>query len=79
MELVSTLSLRSHETSRLQNIDVLRDRLASRTHAVLGSEPSAELEQRLPISFGELIEDRPACGIGDRFEHVPHESMLGKY
>ena len=52
---------------------MLRDGLSGRTHAVLCGEPGAEFEQRLSVSFRELVEDRSACGIGERLEHVPHD------
>ena len=73
MELVATLPPCSHETSRLEDVDVLGDRLSGRTHPVLRREPGAELEQRLSVALHELIEDRSACGIGQCLEDVSHE------
>ena len=79
MELVATLPPCADETGGLEDVDVLRDRLSGRTHAVLRGEPAAELEQRLPVSIRELVEDRPPCGISERFEYVSHDvSTLGK-
>src|SRR5688500_17839941 len=72
MELVATLPLRSHETGGLEDVDVLGNRLSSRTHAVLRGEPGAEFEQCLAVSFRQLVEDRPARGIGECFEYVSH-------
>jgi hypothetical protein len=78
MELVTTLSFRFHEASRLKDVHVLRDRLSGRAHAVLGGEPGTELEQRLSVSFRELVEDRAACGIRQCLEHVSHAATLCK-
>ncbi len=76
MELVATLPSRSHEARRLEDVEVLRDRLSGRTQAVLRGEPGADLEQRLPVPFRELVEDRAACGIGECFEHVTQDAHL---
>ena len=79
MELVATLPPRADETRGLEDVNVLRDRLSRRTHAVLRREPGAELEKRLPVSVGELVEDRSTCGIGECLEYVSHDAgILGK-
>jgi hypothetical protein len=78
VELVPTLPACCHETGGLEDVNVLRDRLSGRTHAVLGREPGAEFEQGLSVSFRELVEDGPACGIGECLEHVSHNSTIGK-
>jgi hypothetical protein len=46
--------------------------------AVLRGESGAELEQRLSVSFVELVEDRTACGIGECLEDVSHNATIGK-
>ncbi|HZA79538.1 MAG TPA: hypothetical protein VE623_24440 [Acidimicrobiales bacterium] len=80
MELVATLSFRAHQTSGLENVEMLRDRLPGRPEAVLGCEPSAQLEQGLPVAFGEFVEDRTPCGIGECLEDVSHtDATIGKY
>lgn len=57
VELVPTLASGPDETCRLQHVEVLRDRLARRTDPVLGYQPCAELEQRLPVALSEFVED----------------------
>jgi hypothetical protein len=74
MELVATLPPRSHESSGLEDVDVLRDRLSGGTHAVLCGQARAEFEQCLSVSVRELVEDRAACGIGECLENVSHDS-----
>src|SRR4051812_10540372 len=78
MEFVATFTPRSHQTGGLENIDVLRDRLPGRTHAVLCREPGAQFVQGLSVSLLELVEDRPAGGIGECLEHVSHLLTIGK-
>ena len=73
MELVATLAPRRHQPSSLKHVEVLGDRLPCRTQAVLGGETGAQLEECLPVPFGQLIQDGPAGGFGECLEHVSHD------
>jgi hypothetical protein len=46
---------------------------------VLRAEPGADLEQRLTVAIGELVEDRAPSGIRQRLEDVSHAATIGKY
>lgn len=70
MELVSALAPAAYETSRLQHLQVLRDRLSRQPELVLHREPGAELEQRLAVSILELVENRSPRGRRKRVEHI---------
>lgn len=78
MELVAALSPGRHEPGALQNIDVLRNRLPGGAHAVFGGEPATQLEQRLPVSLRQLVENRAAGGISQGPEHISHTLTIGK-
>jgi hypothetical protein len=45
---------------------------------MLHREPAAQLEQCLPVAIGELVEDVPPRGVGQRLEDITHEPMIGK-
>ena len=58
--------------------EVLGDRLSGQAEAVVGGEPGAQLEERLPVTAGQLVQDRSAGGIGQRLEDVTHGVTIGK-
>ena len=70
MELVSAFALAAHETSRLQHLEVLRDRLSRHPEFVLHREPGAQLEQRLAVSIVQLVENRPSRRRRERVEDI---------
>src|SRR5215218_5519430 len=72
VELVPALPPGPHQPRRLQDVEVLGDRLPRRAQPVLGREPGAELEQRLPVPLAELVEDRPPGRVGERPVHVAY-------
>ena len=72
VELVSALPPRLDQSGVDQKLDVLGNRLARRDHIVLEGEPGAELEQRLVISVGQLVEDRATRRVREGFEDIPH-------
>ena len=79
MELVPALSTAGHEACALEHVEVLRDRLAGRTHVVLHRQTCADLEKSLAVSGAELIEDRPPGGICQGLEDVTQTlTMIGK-
>jgi len=57
---------------------VLRDRLAGGAHPMLHGESRAELEERLAVTIGKLVEDRSPGRIGQGLEHVTHDDTIGK-
>ena len=65
MELVPPVSFRDHEAGRLELVEVLGDRLPCRAEPMLHHHPRADFEQCLAVSFAELIEDRPPCGVSE--------------
>src|SRR5438874_762060 len=64
MELLTAAALASDQIGRLQDVEVLADRLAR--HAQI----STELAKRLAVALIEPIEQRPPTGIGKCLEHV---------
>jgi hypothetical protein len=57
---------------------VLRDRLPRGRDLVPHDQPIADLEERLAIAVGQLVEDLASRGIGQGFEHIAHIPMIGK-
>ena len=78
VERVAALAARGYEPSVLQLLEVLGDCLAAGCEAMLHREPAAQLEQCLPVAIGELVEDVPPRGVGQRLEDITHEPMIGK-
>src|SRR6185369_9195203 len=74
VELVPALSPGPDEPSLLEDVEVLRDRLAGRSEAVVADQPDAELEQRLAIALLQLIEDRPAGRVGECLVEIAHHA-----
>ena len=64
VELVPALAAGLDQARGLEDVEVLRDRLPRGAEAVLGRQPRAELEERLPVPVGQLVKDR--CGGWDR-------------
>src|SRR3954451_17672199 len=82
MELVPAFAARPDEPGGLEDVEVLRDGLPRRGEAVLHRQPRADLEQRLVVAIGQLVEDRPPGGIGERPKdvvgsHVCHHVQVG--
>ena len=72
VELVPAFLLSLDEAHRLQYVEMLRDRLPGRAQPVLHDESRADLEQRLPVPLGQLIEDRPPRRVGKGLVDVVH-------
>jgi hypothetical protein len=70
VELVSALAPAAHEARRLEHLQVLRHRLPRQAELVLHREPRADLEQRLPVSIVQLVEDRSPRGRCQRVEDI---------
>jgi hypothetical protein len=41
-------------------------------------QPATDLEERLAIALGQLVENRAPGGIGQGLEHVAHGPSIGK-
>jgi hypothetical protein len=77
VELVPAFAFDPNQTGGLEHLEVLGDRLARRVDPVLHQQATTELEQRLTVAFGQLIEDGPPGGIGKGLEYV-QVAMIGK-
>src|SRR5438552_7801058 len=72
MEFVATVPSGHHQPGRLEDVEVLRDRLPRRRRPMSGDQSRADLEERLAIPILELIENGPPSRICEGFEHVAH-------
>ena len=77
VELVTPVPAGDHQAGSLEHVEVLGDRLARHVDTVR-READTELEQRLVVAAGELVEDRPASRRGERVEHITHAPTIGK-
>jgi hypothetical protein len=78
VELVSPLTPAPDQAGRLEHVEVLRDGLSRQPKTVLHRQPRAELEQGLPVSVVELIENRPPGGGRKRMKDVTDGTIIGK-
>jgi len=79
MELVPAFPPGGDKARALEHLEMLRDGLPGGAEAVFHRQSAAYLEQRLPVSLDELIEDRPPRRIGECLEQVTHRPMtIGK-
>src|SRR5262245_65164872 len=76
VELVAALASCLDQAGGLEQLEVLRDRLAGRSEPVLGRQARAELEQPLPVPLGQLVEDRAARRVGQGLGEVRHTGGL---
>jgi hypothetical protein len=72
VKLVAAFAFGLDQASGLQNVEVLRDRLARGAELVLGRQPRTDLKQGLSVALGQAVEDPPTGGIGKRLEDVAH-------
>src|SRR5262245_26002025 len=72
MELAPPLAPGGDEPRRLEDVEVLGDRLARQRHPAVQHQPAGELEERLPGALAQLVEDRAPGGRDKRVEHVAH-------
>src|ERR1044071_7967696 len=72
MELETALAAGRDETGPPQPREMRGARLPRHAQLVPGRQPAADLEQGLPGPVGQLVEDRPARGIGEGLEDVSH-------
>jgi len=79
VELVPAVAPGLDQASRLQHVQMLRDCLARRTEVVSCRESRADLEERLTVALGQLVEDRPPRWLSQRGIYVsPHSHTIGK-
>lgn len=76
--LVSALASGADEACRLENVEVLRDGLASERQCVIHRQRRAELEEALVVALGETVEDASARWRGQGFIDVAHAIIIGK-
>jgi len=62
--------MRLDKSGPLQHVEVLRDRLPRQASAILCKRRSADLEQRLPGTLRQAIEDAAADRIAERLEDI---------
>ena len=82
-KLGATVAARGDQAGLLEDREVLRDGLTARGDPVPHGQARAELEQRLAVAVGQLVEDHPAGLVGKSLEQqtgpVVHGSTIGKY
>src|SRR5450830_1002505 len=74
VDLGSSLAVRTDQAGILQDGQMLGDRLTRRGAAVSHHQARADLEQGLPVTECELVEDRPSRRVGQRLVQVTHEA-----
>jgi hypothetical protein len=77
VELVPAVAFDPDQTGTLEHVEMLGDRLPRRVDPVLHQQATTELEQRLTVAVGQLIEDGPPRGIGKGLENVQMR-IIGK-
>ena len=77
MELVPAVPARLDQAGLLEHVEVLRDRLAGHAQPVRG-QPAAQLEERLTVAVGQLVEDGAPGGRGQGVEDVGDADTIGK-
>ena len=75
MELRAARASRPDKAGRLEHVEVLGDGLPAASEPMARKKPMADLEERLAVAIGELVEDRPPCPVGQGLEqkvvHLP--------
>ena len=82
VEGVAALAPPVDEPGRLEDVEVLGDRLSARGQAVGAHHAGAQLEQRLAVPLGEGVQQGPPGGVGQRLEQgvrVIHVPTIGKH
>src|SRR5690242_18008656 len=70
MHLGAPAPMRLDQSSPLQHVEVLRDRLSRQASAILCDRRSADLKQGLPGTLRQAIKDAPTHGIAERLEDI---------
>ncbi len=82
MEFVPPVAMCADQSRGGQQVEMLGDRLPRGGQAVFHGEPSAQLEQGLPVVVGQFVENCPPGRIGEGFEDRSvigvHTSTIGK-
>jgi len=78
VELVPSLAPAAHQARRLEHRKVLRNGLSRQSEPVLHRQTGAELEQRLAVAVGELVEDRAPGRRRKRMEDITDVWIIGK-
>src|SRR5262249_60089421 len=79
VELIPALAPRFDQPCVLEDVEELRDRLPAGAQPMLVRQPGADLEQRLAIPLGQLVEARSPRRVGQGLEYVTQAPrMTGK-
>jgi hypothetical protein len=68
VELVAPRALGSDEAGTLEDVEMLGDRLPAGADAVFRRQAPTELEERLAVAIGQLVENRASGPVGQRPE-----------
>ena len=79
MDLVAARSARPNQAGLLEHGEVLRDRLPGCADAMPHRESGADLEQRLPVAIGQLVQDRAPRLVGECPVDVTHAWIICKF
>jgi hypothetical protein len=71
VKFVATLTSRCNQPRIFENIEVLRDCLATRGHLMLGRQARADFKKRLSVPCGQLIENRSPSRVCQGLEDIP--------
>lgn len=79
VKLVATVTSRRNQPRIFENIEVLRDCLATRGHLMLGRQARADFKKRLSILCGQFIEDRSPGRVCQGLEDIAQPGpIIGK-
>ena len=73
---VATLTSRRNQPCLFENIEVLRNCLATRGHLMLGRQARADFKKRLSIPIGQLVEDRSPCRVCQGLEDIAQPGVI---
>jgi hypothetical protein len=75
VELVAALAPGRDEAGPFEDVQVLGDGLTGGAETVLHREAGAQLEQRLPVAIGQLVEDGAPRRVGERSVDIRHAGV----
>jgi hypothetical protein len=74
VKLVTTFSLGLDEARILEDVEMLRDGLAGRSHPMPCGEAGTNLEQGLAVPLAQFVQDRPPRRIRKGLVDISHTS-----
>lgn len=78
VKFVPALALDGHKARRLQDFQMLRDRLPGKRDLMFHGQPCTQLKESLTIPIDQLVEDRASYGRDECLEDVAHRFIIGK-